>query len=85
MSPLLEWTVKASLLMAVALLTVACSRRRSAEFRHSVLAAAVVSALALPALMVVSPGWQIPGATVTIDTPLAFTDGSAPPAISPAF
>lgn len=66
MTPLIEWTIKASVLAVVALAASACARRQSAAVRHALLAAGVISALALPALFVVSPGWDMPAAPMRL-------------------
>src|SRR5258708_1005398 len=57
---LFESTVKASLVMLLALATVACLRRQSAALRHWILSAAIVASLAAPVLGLVTPSWRIP-------------------------
>src|SRR5438093_7186967 len=57
---LIELTVKSSLVLAVALASVAVMRRRSAAARHVVLASAFVATLALPAIVIVGPHWELP-------------------------
>lgn len=62
---LLENALRASAVLSVALVAAGFARRRSAAFRHRILAAGVVSALAMPALIEVAPGWQWPSAPHT--------------------
>src|SRR5438552_3197440 len=57
---LIELTAKSSLVLAAALVAVAVMRHRSAATRHIVLASAFVTTLALPAIVVVGPHWQVP-------------------------
>ena len=51
---------KAALVLLGALLVTALLRRASASTRHQVWAAALVSVLALPALTLMLPAWQVP-------------------------
>ena len=62
---LLETTVKSSLVMLGALVAVACLRRRSAAFRHWILSAAIVAAMAAPVLGLVTPSWHVPVDAIT--------------------
>ncbi len=86
---LLNTTIKISLIVIVALTTMAVLRRRSAAVRHFVLAAALACAAATPALRLVAPAWQATAGTwfttsrvVLIDRPLAVLEDSAPTAPS---
>jgi TonB family protein len=63
MSLMLASLVKSSLVVLMALLAVMLLRRRSASVRHCVLAAAIVCAVAVPALTFVVPAWQMPTRT----------------------
>jgi TonB family protein len=56
----LELFVKSTLILGLAHLVVASFRRLSASERHLILAFAVLSALALPALMQVTPSTEVP-------------------------
>jgi TonB family protein len=60
MNLLLASALKASLIVLVALVAVRALRRRSSAVRHWVLAAAIVSASAVPALEAIVPAWQLP-------------------------
>jgi beta-lactamase regulating signal transducer with metallopeptidase domain len=60
MTLLLESTIKISLLLGLALTATALLRHRSAALRHWVLAAAIASSMAIPALMTVAPSWSLP-------------------------
>ena len=57
---LLESTLKASLVMLVALAAIACVRNRSAALRHWILSAAIVAATAAPLLGPIIPIWHVP-------------------------
>jgi TonB family protein len=59
MSLLLESTVKVSLVIAAGLAVAALLRNRSAAARHWVLAAAMLCAMAMPALELIVPAWGI--------------------------
>jgi beta-lactamase regulating signal transducer with metallopeptidase domain len=61
---LLESTLKASLVMLIALAALACLRRRSAALRHWILSAAVVGATVAPVLGLVTPSWHLPLGTM---------------------
>jgi hypothetical protein len=60
MSLLVETSLKASLVMLVALAAVTCLRRQSAALRHWMLSAAIVAALAAPLAGLVIPSWHLP-------------------------
>jgi beta-lactamase regulating signal transducer with metallopeptidase domain len=57
---LLGYAIKSSLVLLTALLGVRLLRRRSAAFRHSLLAAAIFAAAAVPLLTIVLPERHIP-------------------------
>jgi len=57
---LLESTLKASLVMLVALAAIGCVRNRSAALRHWILSAAIVAATAAPLLGPIIPIWHVP-------------------------
>ena len=57
---LFESTVKASLVIVLALAAIACLRRQSAALRHWILSAAIVASLVAPVLGLVTPSWRIP-------------------------
>ena len=68
---LLEAVLKATLLLAAAGLVVVALRNATASLRHFVWSCSLVGALAIPALTLVLPKWQIgivpaPGAEATI-------------------
>jgi beta-lactamase regulating signal transducer with metallopeptidase domain len=58
MLPLLETTIKVSLLLLSALVAATLLRSRSAEVRHWILTASMACAAAIPALQLVVPSWQ---------------------------
>jgi TonB family protein len=60
MTLLLMSTIKVSFILLFALGATALLRRRAAAIRHLVLSAAVVSAVALPAVEWVVPAWHLP-------------------------
>jgi beta-lactamase regulating signal transducer with metallopeptidase domain len=62
---LLAWTVKSSLLLAIAIGVAALLRGRSAAVRHAVLTAGIVSALSVPIVSSLSPEWMLPQLVVT--------------------
>src|SRR5258706_8319885 len=78
---MLDSAIKASVIVAVALGANALLRARSAALRHWVLAAAVACALAVPALEVLVPAWDVPFAHAELSLPVAGTtrpaEGSA--------
>jgi TonB family protein len=78
---MLDSAIKASVIVAVALAANGLLRARSAALRHWVLAAAVACALAVPALEVLVPAWDVPFAHAERSLPVAGTtrpaDGSA--------
>jgi beta-lactamase regulating signal transducer with metallopeptidase domain len=59
-SLLLETTLKSSLMVVAALVSVACLRRRSAALRHWILSAAIVAATVSPVLGLITPRWHVP-------------------------
>lgn len=67
MSLLIESTVKISLLVSLALLTTRLLSDRSAALRHWILAAALLSAVAVPALIAFAPSWSLPVRSAGID------------------
>lgn len=54
----LEFLLKSSLILGIALLASTWSRKRSASFRHALLASALLGVMLLPFLMAFAPGWQ---------------------------
>ena len=56
---LLNCIIKASAILAIALLVVRLLRRRSAAIRHCVLAAGILSAAVSPGLSLLMPAWNI--------------------------
>ena len=60
MTLLLTSTIKVSFILLFALGATALLRKRSAAIRHLVLSAAVVCAVALPAVEWVVPAWHLP-------------------------
>lgn len=76
--PLADAILKASLMLAVAGVASSALRRRSAAVRHMVWTLALLSALALPALSIALPRWQVPLVT------LPSANVSAPAAEAPA-
>lgn len=57
----LLWTLlRVSAVLALALVAVALTRRRSAALRHRILSVAVICALAMPCLEWVAPAWELP-------------------------
>lgn len=90
---LLESTVKASIVMLIALAAVGGLRRQSAALRHWILSAAVVAAMAAPLLGLVTPAWHVPigpGAIATAPSLVASRPMPPPrpdaavPAVAPA-
>lgn len=55
---LIACTVKATIVLGAALLFTSIFRRRSAAFRHSIWAAAILGTLALPLLTLIMPTWH---------------------------
>jgi TonB family protein len=55
---LIACTVKATIVLGAALLFTGVFRRRSAAFRHSIWAAAILGTLALPLLTLIMPAWR---------------------------
>jgi TonB family protein len=73
-------TIKASVIVVVALAATRIMRRRSAALRHSVLAVAVACAATIPLLGPVTPSWHVDlgiGATVAAPTATLYTGGAA--------
>ena len=70
---------KAALVLLAALLATALLRRASASTRHQVWAAALVSVLALPALTLALPAWQVPMLPAAA-APASADDVDLPPA-----
>jgi len=60
---LIELTIKSSLVLIVALASVAAMRRWSAARRHVILASALIATLALPAIAAVGPHWWVPSSS----------------------
>jgi beta-lactamase regulating signal transducer with metallopeptidase domain len=60
MNLLFESALKVSVVVGIGLLAGTLLRQRSAAFRHWVLAAAMLAALATPLLMVLAPSWNLP-------------------------
>jgi len=60
--------LKATLVLGAAALTSALLRRRSAAARHLVWTLALLAALALPALTLAIPRWQVPLLTIATET-----------------
>lgn len=58
MTPLLEYTLKVSVIVLAGLVVTGALRRRSAAGRHWVLSVALISALALPIIGVLLPAWS---------------------------
>src|SRR5262249_54218202 len=56
----LDAIVKASLILGITALVAASLRRASASARHLVWMLGLVSALAVPALSIVTPRWELP-------------------------
>lgn len=71
MMPLLELTLKMSLLLGVSLLVASRLARRSAAASHLMLAAGLLSAAALPVVQVVAPSWSLPALSVAVAVPEA--------------
>ena len=59
-------TIKMSIVAGIGLLTAAATPRRSAALRHWLLAAALVSAAAVPLVARLGPTWTMPVAATTI-------------------
>jgi TonB family protein len=59
MMPLLDSTLKVSLVIFAGLALAAACRHRSAALRHSIVAASIVCALAMPALELIVPSWGV--------------------------
>ena len=57
---MLDSTIKVTVIIALALTANELLRSRSAALRHWVLAAAVACALAVPVVVVLVPGWELP-------------------------
>jgi TonB family protein len=55
---LIACTAKATIVLGAALLLTVVFRRRSAAFRHSIWAAAILGTLALPLLTLIMPAWR---------------------------
>lgn len=87
---LIDATVKASVIVAGALIAMTVLRARSAALRHGVLAAALVCAAAVPILQRVVPAWggpQVDGPITVLATFVSEADRpvhTAPPPASPA-
>src|SRR6516164_1728206 len=65
----IDAVVKASLILAVAALAAASLRRASASARHLVWMLGLVSALAVPAVAIVTPRWELPIVKITAAAP----------------
>ena len=74
--------VKATMVLGTAALVSALLRRRSAATRHLVWTLALLAALALPALTLALPRWQVP--LLTVGTETASILEAAPPVAPPA-
>ena len=77
--PLIDATAKATIILASAALTTMVLRRASAASRHLVWTSALVAALALPALSLTLPRWEMPvvkvsGAASSLMTPTPAID-----------
>jgi TonB family protein len=79
---LMACSVKATFLFAIAWIAASVSRVRSAAFRHSLWAAAIVGALALPLLQPLVPTWHSAvlknAAMVLAPSPAALAEKSSP-------
>jgi TonB family protein len=64
MSPILDSTIRVSIVVAIGLAASHLLRHRSAAVRHWVLAATVLCALSVPVLQAVVPAWGVPTAMV---------------------
>ena len=80
--PVADAVVKATILLACAALTSAALRRASAAARHLIWTLALVSALALPALSLALPRWQLPIVTLASNAPGVSDAPDAAPAIA---
>lgn len=78
MELLWENTVRTSIVLAVGLIAVTVLRGRAAALRHWILATSVIAALALPAVQVLLPRWNLP----FVWTPEAMS--AAPPPVAAA-
>src|SRR5690348_5599969 len=61
----IDLVLKATLILGVTALAAASLRRASASARHLVWMLGLVSALAVPALSIVTPRWEVPLVTIT--------------------
>src|SRR5689334_11264116 len=61
----LDAIVKASLILGITALAAALLRRASASARHLVWMLGLISALAAPALSIVTPRWELPIVKIT--------------------
>ncbi|HLG59348.1 MAG TPA: M56 family metallopeptidase [Vicinamibacterales bacterium] len=67
MNLLFESALKVSVVVSIGLLAGTLLRQRSAAFRHWVLAAAMLAALATPLLMALAPSWSLPVQSAVAD------------------
>ncbi|MGE0705889.1 MAG: hypothetical protein AB7P22_18360, partial [Vicinamibacterales bacterium] len=85
MELLLESSLRASVVLLAALAATAALTRRSAAVRHWILAAAVVAAIATPALRFIVPAWHMPASWLAVARETAASiPTSAPRAAEPA-
>jgi hypothetical protein len=62
---LLGILLKVTAVLVAAIVMTAFLRHRSAAARHWLLTASILCAMAMPALVVVAPAWQLPSVTRT--------------------
>ena len=69
MTPLVDVALRGAVVVLLALVATAALGRRSASLRHAILAAALLTAAAMPVLRAVAPGWHVPALSVVLEEP----------------
>src|ERR671914_3075400 len=77
MTPLLDLAIRSSVLVALGLALAALLRRQPAALRHTVLATAIVAAVAVIPLSVIVPAWHITLPSPAAATPVQPSSASA--------
>jgi beta-lactamase regulating signal transducer with metallopeptidase domain len=69
MTLLVDAALRGAVVVLLALIATALLRRRSAAFRHAILATALLTAAAMPALQTIAPGWHVPRFSRALEEP----------------